>query len=246
MVHIKKKILKRKQWQSFLISFEEHCCYSITKQCLALCNPMDCSTPGFPVLHYHLEFSQTHVHWVTDVIRLSHPLSPSSPPALSLSQPASGSFPMSWLFTSGGQSIGASASAPVRNFDQDPTCNSHQPFLNLPWTPVHSDFASAPDSLSLSCHPSPIPKSPLSSQAIYIFLLFIPKLISTQPDSASLAAISPLSSRLSWDFFRSSYLMLTFTCNESCERTKYTYIGESSHWGNDDAMLLLMIISNSY
>ena len=159
MVHIKKKILKRKQWQSFLISFEEHCCYSITKQCLALCNPMDCSTPGFPVLHYYLEFSQTHVHWVTDVIRLSHPLSPSSPPALSLSQPASGSFPVSWLFTSGGQSIGASASAPVRNFDQDPTCNSHQPFLNLPWTPVHSDFASAPDSLSLM---SPLPHSQIS------------------------------------------------------------------------------------
>ena len=114
---------------------------------------MDCRTPGFPVLHYHLEFSQTHVHWVIDAIQLPHPLLPPSPSALSLSQPASGSFPMSWLFTSGGQSIGASASAPVRDFDQDPMCNSHQPFLNLPWTPVHSDFTPDPD--FLSCHSSP-------------------------------------------------------------------------------------------
>ena len=48
--------------------------------------PMDCSTPGFPVLHYLLEFAQTHVHWVGDAIQPSHPLSPSSPPALNLSQ----------------------------------------------------------------------------------------------------------------------------------------------------------------
>ena len=39
---------------------------------------MDCSTPGFPVLHYLLEFGQTHVHWVDDAIQLSHPLSPPS------------------------------------------------------------------------------------------------------------------------------------------------------------------------
>ena len=47
---------------------------------------MDCSTPGFPVLHYLPEFAQTHVHWVDDVIQPSHPLSPLSPPALNLSQ----------------------------------------------------------------------------------------------------------------------------------------------------------------
>ena len=46
---------------------------------------MDCSTPGFPVLHYLLEFAQTHVHWV-DAIQSSHPLSPPSLPALNLSQ----------------------------------------------------------------------------------------------------------------------------------------------------------------
>ena len=47
---------------------------------------MDCSTPGFPVLHFLLEFAQTHVHWVNDTNQPSHPLSPPSPPILSLCQ----------------------------------------------------------------------------------------------------------------------------------------------------------------
>ena len=51
-----------------------------------LCNPMDCSTPGSPVLHCLPEFTQVPVHRVGDAIQLSHPLSPSSPPALNLSQ----------------------------------------------------------------------------------------------------------------------------------------------------------------
>ena len=55
------------------------CCCSITKSRLTLCNPMDCSTPGFPVVHCLLEFAQTHVHWVDNAIQPSHPLSPSSP-----------------------------------------------------------------------------------------------------------------------------------------------------------------------
>ena len=45
---------------------------------LTLCDPMDCSMPGFPVLYYLPEFAQTHVHWVSDTIQPSHPLSPSS------------------------------------------------------------------------------------------------------------------------------------------------------------------------
>ena len=53
---------------------------------MTFCNPMDCSTPGSPVLHYLSEFAQTHVHWVDDVIQPSHPQSSLSPPALSLSQ----------------------------------------------------------------------------------------------------------------------------------------------------------------
>ena len=47
----------------------EYCCYcSVGKSCPAFCDSMDCSTPGFPVLHYLLEFAQTHVHWVDDAI----------------------------------------------------------------------------------------------------------------------------------------------------------------------------------
>ena len=50
------------------------------------CDPMDCSTPGFPVLHYLSEFAQTHVLCVGDAIQPSHPLSSPFPPALNLSQ----------------------------------------------------------------------------------------------------------------------------------------------------------------
>ena len=50
-------------------------CHSVTKSCLTLWNPKDCSTSGFPVLHYLLEFAQTHVHGVDDAIQPSHPLS---------------------------------------------------------------------------------------------------------------------------------------------------------------------------
>ena len=52
------------------------CCHSVTKLCPILCNPMHCNKPGFPVLHYLPEFSQTHVHWVGDAIQPSHPLCP--------------------------------------------------------------------------------------------------------------------------------------------------------------------------
>jgi len=45
------------------------CCCSVTQSCPTLCNRMDCSTPGFPVLHHLPEFAQTHVHWVGDVIQ---------------------------------------------------------------------------------------------------------------------------------------------------------------------------------
>ena len=54
--------------------------------CVQLCNPMECSTPGFPVLHHLPELAQTCVHWFTDTIQPSHPLSSPSPPAFNLSQ----------------------------------------------------------------------------------------------------------------------------------------------------------------
>ena len=73
--------------------------------------PMDCSTPGLPVHHQLPEFTQTHVHWVSDVIQPPHPVTLFS--SCLQSFPASGSFPMNRLFTSGGQSTGASASASV-------------------------------------------------------------------------------------------------------------------------------------
>ena len=59
---------------------------SVTQSCPTLCNPMNGSTPGLSVHHQLLEFTQTHVHRVSDSIQPSHPLSPPSPPALNLSQ----------------------------------------------------------------------------------------------------------------------------------------------------------------
>ena len=132
------------------------CCRcSVTKSCLTLCDAVDCSTPGFPVLHYLPEFAQTHVHcgegndnplhcssWrIPEMVepgglpsmgshrvghewsdlaaaaaacplsQWCHPtISPSVAPFFSCpkSFPISGSFPMSQLFASGGQSIGTS------------------------------------------------------------------------------------------------------------------------------------------
>ena len=46
----------------------------VAKSCLTLCHPMDCSTPGFPVLYYLPEFAQTHIHWISEAIQSSHPL----------------------------------------------------------------------------------------------------------------------------------------------------------------------------
>ena len=67
---------------------------------------------SFPVLYSLLELAQTHVHLVSDAIQSSHPLLSLSPPTFDLFL-ASGSFPVSQFFTSGGQSIGISASASV-------------------------------------------------------------------------------------------------------------------------------------
>ena len=84
-------------------------CWSVSKPCLTLCNPMDCSMPGSPVLHYLLESAQIHVksHWYCLTISSSAAPFSSCPQSFL----ASGSFPMSQLLTSGSQSIGTSASA---------------------------------------------------------------------------------------------------------------------------------------
>ena len=103
-------LLKRKiNWYESLCCC---CCCSAAKSCSTLCDPMKCSTPGFSILHRILMFAQIHVHWVSDAIQLSHPVSSPSSPALNLSQ-HQGLF--QWA-VSGGQIIGASASVlPMNN-----------------------------------------------------------------------------------------------------------------------------------
>ena len=83
---------------------------SVTQLCPILCNPMKCSTPGLPVHHQLLKFTQTHVpssRWCHPAISSSIVPFSSCPQSL----PASESFPMSQLFTWGGQSTGVSALA---------------------------------------------------------------------------------------------------------------------------------------
>ena len=58
----------------------------VAQSCLTVCDPLDCSTPGFPVHHQILEHTQSHVHQIGDAIQPSHPLLSPSPPAFSLSQ----------------------------------------------------------------------------------------------------------------------------------------------------------------
>ena len=97
---------------SQLADLNSRYCCSVAKSCPTLGDSMDCRMPGSSVLHYLLKFAQIHVHWGGDAIQPSHPLP--SPFSFCLwSFLASGSFLMSWLFPSGGQSIGASASASV-------------------------------------------------------------------------------------------------------------------------------------
>ena len=85
---------------------------SVAQSCPTLCDPMDGSTPGLPVHHQLPEFTQTHVHWVSDAIQPSHLLLSPSPPAFNLSQ-HQGLFKWNQFFASGSQSIGALASTSV-------------------------------------------------------------------------------------------------------------------------------------
>ena len=62
------------------------CCCSVSQSCPTLCDSMNCSIPGFAVLHYLSEFAQNHVCWIGDAIQPSHPFLLPSPPALNLSQ----------------------------------------------------------------------------------------------------------------------------------------------------------------
>ena len=86
------------------------CCSGI-KSFPILCDPMNCITPGFPVLHHLPEFAQTHVHWVGDAIQLSHLLL--SPLLLPSIFPSIRVFSNEWALHISDQSTGASASASV-------------------------------------------------------------------------------------------------------------------------------------
>ena len=69
-----------------IFSVSLHQFSSVAQSCPILCNPVDCSTPGLPVHHQLLEFTENHVHWVGDTIQPSQPSLSPSPPALNLSQ----------------------------------------------------------------------------------------------------------------------------------------------------------------
>ena len=66
--------------------YNKHVAVVVTQSYPTLCDPMDCSTPGFPDLRHLPELTQTHGHWVSDAIQPSHPLSSPSPPVFNLSQ----------------------------------------------------------------------------------------------------------------------------------------------------------------
>ena len=143
-----------------------YCC-SVTKLCLTLSHPMNCSTPDFPVFHYLQEFAQTHVHWVDDAIQPSHPLSPSSPLVLSLSQHQGLSsesalcitWPKYWSF-----------SFIISQFSRSVMSNSLRPHglrhAGLPCSSPTPGTCSNSCPSSRWCHPlsSPSPPSPNPSQ----------------------------------------------------------------------------------
>ena len=83
-------LCRRKETSREHATFWKYCCCccgcSVSKSCPTLCDPMDCSSPGFPVHHQFLELAQTHVHRVDDAIQPSQRLLSPSPPACDLSQ----------------------------------------------------------------------------------------------------------------------------------------------------------------
>ena len=97
-------------WHTYTKRNDYCVCMCVQSLSPTLCDPTDCSTPGSSDLHYLPEFVQSLIHWVGDAIYL---ILCCLLLLLFQSFPTSGSFPMSQLFSSGGQSIGASGSASV-------------------------------------------------------------------------------------------------------------------------------------
>ena len=99
---------------TLLVSWDKrhHCCCSVAQSCLTLYDPIDCSMPGLPVPHHLPKFAEVHVHSIS----WCHPAILSSDALFSFcpqSFPASGTFPMSRLFTLDEQNTGVSVSASV-------------------------------------------------------------------------------------------------------------------------------------
>ena len=96
---------------TYVSALEMSCCHSVAKLCPALCDTMNCTIAGFPVLHY-IPVVQTHIHWVNEAIQASHSLLPPSSLAFNLSQ-HQGLY--QWVSSSPqvAQNIGASGSASV-------------------------------------------------------------------------------------------------------------------------------------
>ena len=101
--------------------------------CIWLCNPLDCSMPGFPVHHQLPELAQTHVHRVSDAIQPSHPLSLPSSPAFNPSKGTQGWFPLELT-----GSISLQSKGPSRVFSSI-TIQKHQFFGAQPplWSNSH-------------------------------------------------------------------------------------------------------------
>ena len=132
---------------------------SVTQSCPTLCDLINCSMPGLPVHHQLMESTQTHVHWVSDAIQTSHPLSSPSPPAFNLSQ-HQGLFLWVSFFVSGGQSIGVSASTsvlPMNTQDWSPL----RWLVGSPCSPWHSQESSpTPQFKSINSSALSFPYSP--------------------------------------------------------------------------------------
>ena len=101
---------------------------------------MNCSMPGLPVHHQLPEFTQTHAHRVSDAIQPSHPVVPFS--SCPQSFPASGAFPMSQLFASGGRSIGVSASTSVLPIEHSGLISFRIGLVGSPCSPRDSQESS--------------------------------------------------------------------------------------------------------
>ena len=111
MIHINLFTKRSHGYGNKLMGQRSSSCWSVAKSCLTLCDPMDWSAPGFPVLHYLPELLK---FMFMESVMLSNHLILCRPLLLLPSIfPASGSFPMSRLFASGGQVIGVSASTSV-------------------------------------------------------------------------------------------------------------------------------------